>query len=176
MKRLLLLLFAFTIVSTGAFDVSPAAAQDGIAGTWKLATTSAEESQRKAAIEEAAQELPAFARSRAKKKLDGRTIPPSELHIVVSGDRVELNRAGQKLSLTVGGPAAQVEFEGRRGSAKATRKNGNLVVSLQGDNGERTTIYRLSEDGQRLVLDVEFDVQRLYTPVRYRVTYKRAEV
>ena len=78
------------------------------------------------------------------------------------------------LSLTVGGPPVPVESEGRRGSARATRRNGNLVITMEGDNGVRTTTYRLSEDHQRLVLDVDFTAQRLSTPVRYRVTYKRS--
>jgi hypothetical protein len=113
-------------------------------------------------------------RSRARERLDDRTTPPSKLRIVVKGDQVELTGRGQTLFLTVGGPAVPVESEGRRGRAQATRRNGNLVITLQGDNGERTTIYRLSEDGQRLALDVDFTAQRLSTPVRYRVTYKRS--
>jgi hypothetical protein len=45
---------------------------------------------------------------------------------------------------------------------------------MEGDNGVRTTTYRPSEDAQQLVLDVQFTAQRLSTPVRYRVTYKRS--
>jgi hypothetical protein len=112
--------------------------------------------------------------SRARERLDERTTPPKNIRIVVAGERVELTGRGQALFLTVGGPAVPVESEGRSGSARATRQNGNLVITMQGDNGVRTTTYRPSEDGQRLALDVEFTAQRLSTPVRYRVTYKRS--
>ena len=49
-----------------------------------------------------------------------------------------------------------------------------LVITPQGENGVRTTIYRLSEDGQRLVLDVDLAAKAISTPVRYRVTYERS--
>lgn len=174
MTRTALSSFAFALVAAGAVSASPAHAQDGLAGSWKLASSSAEASQRRTAIQTATDDLPSFMRARARERLEERTTPPHELRIVVAGDQVEITRSGQTLLLTVGGAAVPVESEGHRGRAQATRRNGNLVITLQGDNGERTTTYRLSEDGQRLVLDVDFTAQRLSTPVRYRVTYKRS--
>ncbi|MEM9729341.1 MAG: hypothetical protein AAF997_12195 [Myxococcota bacterium] len=157
----------------GVLSTSPARAQDALTGTWKLAASGTETAQRLAAIEASTQDLPSFMRSRIKERLGDKTTPPSELRIRVKGDEVELSGRGQTLRLTVGGAAVPLEMEGRRASAQATRKNGNLVVKLQGDNGVRTTTYRLSKDGQGLVLDVEFNAQRLSTPVRYQSTYKR---
>ena len=78
------------------------------------------------------------------------------------------------MSLEIGGPAVTVEADGRKGTVRATRQNGDLVITLKGDNGVRTTTYRLSEDGKRLFLDVQFEAQRLSMPVQYRVTYARA--
>lgn len=78
------------------------------------------------------------------------------------------------MSLTVGGPA--IQMEGERGTARvrATRRNGHLVVTARGESGSMTTSYRLSEDGLRLVLSVQLSAERLSTPLRYRVTYRRA--
>jgi hypothetical protein len=174
MTRHALPFFLFVLVIIGGVWASAACAQDGLSGSWKLASSDAEASQRRAAIETATQDLPSFMRSRGRERLDERTTPPPQVRISVAADRVELTGAGPTLSLTVGGPAVPVESEGRRGRAQATRRNGNLVITMEGDNGSRTTLYQLSEDGQRLVLDVDFTAKALSTPVRYRVTYKRS--
>jgi hypothetical protein len=174
MTRTALAFFLFALVVSGGVAAPTSRAQDGLAGNWKLASSNAEASQRRTAIQTATQDLPSFMRSRARERLEERTTPPRELRIVAAGDQVELTSSGQPFHLTVGGPAVPVESEGRRGRAQATRRDGNLVVTLQGDNGERTTTYRLFDDGQRLVLDVDFTAQRLSTPVRYRVTYNRS--
>lgn len=174
MTRAALSFFLFAIILAGGVGAPAAYAQDGLAGSWKLASSNSEASQRRAAIETATQDLPSFMRSRARERLDDRTTPPSKLRIVVKGDQVELTGRGQTLFLTVGGPAVPVESEGRRGTARATQENGNLVITMEGDNGVRTTTYRPSDDAQRLVQEVQFTAQRLSTPVRYSVTYKRS--
>ena len=174
MIRTTLSFFLFALVIAGGIGASVARAAEGLAGSWKLASSNAEASQRRAAIETSTQDLPSFMQSRARERLDERTTPAKDVRIVVAGDQVELTGRGQTLFLNVGGPAVPVESEGRRGNARATRRSGNLVITMEGDNGVRTTTYRLSEDGQRLVLDVHFTAQRLATPVRYRATYKRS--
>lgn len=175
MTRHALPFFLLVLVIAGGVASPAARAQYGLLnGRWKLASSSTETAERRAAIETATQDLPSFMQSRARERLEERTTPPKKVRIVVAGDRIELTGSGQTLYLQVGGPAVAVESEGRRGSARATRQNGNLVITMQGDNGVRTTTYRPSEDAQRLVLDVHFTAQRLSTPVRYRVTYKRS--
>ena len=166
--------FAFVLIMAGALGAPAARAGDGVAGSWILDSSSDEASQRRGAIETSTQDLPSFMQSRARERLEERTTPPKRLRIAVDGDKVELTGRGKTLLLTVGGPAVPVESEGRRGTARATRHHGNLVITMEGDNGVRTTTYRLSKDRQRLVLDVDFTAQRLSTPVRYRVTYKRS--
>jgi hypothetical protein len=175
MTRHALPFFLFVLVIAGGVASSAAGAQYGLLnGRWKLASSSTETAERRSAIERATQDLPSFMQSRARERLEERTSPPKKIRIAVAGDRIELTGRGQTLYLQVGGPAVAVESEGRRGSARATRQNGNLVITMQGDNGVRTTTYRPSDDAQRLVLDVHFTAQRLSTPVRYRVTYKRS--
>ena len=163
--------FALTLVSLGA---TAAEAQERLAGTWQLASSSEETAERRAAIEAALEDMPAFVRSRARERLNSRMSPQSQFRIAVSGDRVELSRAGRTLTLTVGGPAVEVEGENGSGQVQATRRNGYLVVTMRGERGVRTTLYQLSRDGQRLVLDVHMNGERLSTPIRFRVTYRRA--
>ena len=175
MTRHALPFFLFVLVIAGGVATPAARAQYGLHnGRWKLASSSTETAERRSAIERATQDLPSFMQSRARERLEERTSPPKKIRIAVAGDRIELTGRGQTLYLQVGGPAVAVESEGRRGSARATRQNGNLVITMEGDNGVRTTTYRPSDDAQRLVLEVQFTAQRLSTPVRYRVTYKRS--
>ena len=166
--------FLVGLVIHSALSASTAHAQDGLTGSWMLQASSAETSQRRAAIETSTRDLPSFAQSRARERLEERTSPPPKVRIAVTGDQVELSGRGQNLRLTIGGPAVRVEAEGQRGSARATRRDGNLVITMEGGRGARTTTYRLSTDGQRLVLDVEFTAQILSEPVRYRSTYERS--
>lgn len=174
MTRTALSFLAFILVAASALGAPAARAQEGLTGDWKLAGSSAEAAERRAAIDAATQELPYFMRSRGRERLDERTTPLPKVRISVVGDRVDLTGSGPTISLTVGGPSVPVAAEGRRGSARATRQKGNLVITMQGENGVRTTIYRLSDDGQGLVLDVNLAAKAISTPVRYRVTYKRS--
>lgn len=171
MKRFTVCASALLVVAAGGVCASEARAQADLNGTWELATTSAETAQRRDAIEAAVQDAPSFVRSRAREKLTARTTPISQLQISVKGDRVELSGSGRTMALTVGGSAVAVE--GERGRAQATRQNGHLVITLTGDNGVRTTTYRLFDGGQRLVLDVQMTGSRRSMSLRYRVTYKR---
>ena len=173
MTQRLLFVSTLALIAAGALRPSAARAQESLAGSWQLAGSSAEAAQRQAAIEASTEELSSFIRSRVRKRLSARTTPPPRIRIAVTGDRVKLTGSGQTLSLTIGGPSVTIEHEGSRGQAQATRRNGHLVIAIRGNNGVRTTTYRLSKDLQGLVLDVHLTGDRLSTPVRYRVTYKR---
>lgn len=87
---------------------------------------------------------------------------------------MELSTDDASIELVVGGDAVNVEGRAGRGEAQAQRRNGNLVLSVDGENASRTTTYRLSQDGRQLVLDIRIDVQGISTPIRFRVTYERA--
>lgn len=146
-----------------------------LSGRWRHASSSAEAAQRQRAIEASTEALPFFVRSRARERLAERTRPPPQIGLAVNRDRIELSASGRTLSLTVGGPSVEVQGEGGRGRARATRgPRGELIVTMWGNSGRRTTTYWLSEDGRRLVLDVQIAPDRLPTPIRYRLTYRRA--
>lgn len=153
--------------------VAPATAQGGLAGTWQYAGGGEENARREAAIETATEELSRMIRGRARARLGERTTPAPRIAITVNGPSVTFNGPRGSLALTVGGPAVRVSGDAGGGQARATRQGGHLVVTVRGDNGVRTTTYRVSEDGRRLVLNVQMTGERLSTPVRYRLTYRR---
>ncbi|MEM9074812.1 MAG: hypothetical protein AAGE52_40320 [Myxococcota bacterium] len=154
--------------------VSVAEAQDPVNGTWELASPSAESTARETAIEGATEEMSRFMRGRARSHLRQRTEPAPRLRVRRDGDQLEL-RGRRSLTLRIGGPAVEVEGEGGQGEVQATRRNGDLVVTLRGGNGVWVTTYRPSEDGRFLHLDVVITGERLAEPIRYRVTYRRRE-
>jgi hypothetical protein len=146
-----------------------------LTGSWRYASSAAEVAQRQRAIEESTEAVPSFMRSRARERLAERTRPPSLLRLAVERDRIELSASGRTLSLMVGGPAVAVAGDGGRGQAQASRgPRGELVIAMWGEGGRRTTTYWLSEDGQELVLDVHIAPERLPSPIRYRLTYRRS--
>ncbi|MEQ9072877.1 MAG: hypothetical protein RLP09_03410 [Sandaracinaceae bacterium] len=145
-----------------------------LSGSWRHASSSAEAAQRQRAIEASTEALPFFVRSRARERLAERTQPPSEIRLALDRGRIEMSASGRTLSLEVGGPAIEVEGEGGRGRVQASRgPRGELIISMRGAGGRRTTTYWLSEDGRELVLDVEIAAERLPAPIRYRLTYRR---
>ncbi|MEM1414139.1 MAG: hypothetical protein AAGH15_04530 [Myxococcota bacterium] len=165
--------FALPALGLLALLASPAAAQEGLAGTWQHAGGGQESAAREAAIEAATEELSRMIRSRARGRLAERTTPAPRLQITVAGDAVTITGPNGRLALTVGGPAVRVEGQNGSGQVRATRRGGNLVVTMRGDGGTQTTTYRLSEDGRRLVLQVEMRGERLSAPLRFRATYRR---
>jgi len=168
---------AIALLALGLLVTSTTQAQttQTLSGSWRHASSSAEAAQRQRAIEESTEAIPSFMRTRARERIAARTRPPSQIRLVVERDRVELSASGRTLSLTVGGPAIEVEGEEQRGRAQASRgRRGELIISMWGDGGRRTTTYWLSEDGQELVLDVHIAPDRLPSPIRYRLTYRRS--
>ncbi len=161
-------------IAAATFASAQAQAQDGLSGTWRHAGSGSEAAQREAAIEASTEDLNFMIRSRARGALAERTTPAHEFRIAVVGDLVQLTRDSRTLSVTVGGPAQSVSGDQGEGRIRATRREGDLVLTMQGESGTLTTVYRLSEDGQRLTLSVQMSGERLSTPIRYRVTYRRA--
>lgn len=163
----------FTLVAATVL-CSNAVAQPSLSGEWRQVGSDAETQQRHRSIRNATEEIGPLMRTHIRRRLRDRTTPPARLRIATSGTRVELSTDDASIELVVGGDAVNVEGRAGRGEAQAQRRNGNLVLSVDGENASRTTTYRLSQDGRQLVLDIRIDVQGISTPIRFRVTYERA--
>jgi hypothetical protein len=173
MRRVGLAFSGALMAMTVAVGVPQASAQDQVSGAWVHAGSEVEASDRRAAIEAATEELPSFIRERARTRIGTRTAPVARLSMVVDGDRVEFTAQGRSVVVIVGGPPVRLSGDNGREEVRASRHDGHLRLSMTGEGGSRTTIYRLSEDGQRLVLHVSMTADRLSRPIEYRATYRR---
>jgi len=91
MSKSILALSTFACITSGALGGSTAHAQEDISGSWQLASSSAEEAQRGAAIEASTRDLGALYRSRARARLTERTTPAPRIQISATGDRLEID-------------------------------------------------------------------------------------
>lgn len=168
-------LVPYAIIAALLLWAAPASAQTELSGTWRLASSDAETAQRTQSIEAATASMNVFRRGPARGRLTERTAPQPGFQITVEGDRVVLGGGGGRaVTLVVGGPAVTLQGENGSGTLRATRRQGRLVITMRGGNGVRTTVYRLSPNGQRVVLETQLVSDQLSAPIRYRVTYRRA--
>jgi hypothetical protein len=112
-------------------------------------------------------------RGRARERLREATTPVQDLNVHDEGDRVTVAMRGHRITLTTDGSPKPVSGEHGAGTIYARRQDGQLVVTARGESGARTTVYRLSDDGRRLILDVRMAGETLPEPLRYQVTYIR---
>lgn len=112
-------------------------------------------------------------RGMVRSKLREVTTPAPELSLRDEGERVVLSAGEHRVTLPTDGTVVRVSHGDRASEMRARRRDGGLVVSMRGENGTRTTAYRLSEDGRRVVLDVRMESERLDAPLRYRASYVR---
>lgn len=150
-------------------------AQDvALTGVWKHSQDANEQAQRCAAIDKATQGFNRMMRGRAREMLRAKTVPQSGLSLSDNGDRILF--AGQNNRVTLNTDDSPTRVENERGTAtvRAKREKGQLTVTSQAKNGVQTTIYSLSQDKTRLVLDVTVSGGKLPNPVKFRTTYHRA--
>jgi hypothetical protein len=88
-----------------------------------------------------------------------------EVVVVYDGDRFETPR-GRWRPVSAGGERVQLRQEVRAGRIHQTFRT---------PDGEKRIVLGVSEDGRRLELEVELVSPRLPAPLRYRLTYRRAE-
>lgn len=95
---------------------------------------------------------------------------------------VETEVQGERITITYG----DATYETRSGDWQTVTATGEQVELLQtasddaiyqtfrAPDGEKTTVYRFSPDGQRLTLDITLTSPRLPQPLRYSLQYRRA--
>jgi hypothetical protein len=172
----LLLAVALASVSYGLLDLdrSEAFAQTvTLTGTWRHAGDAAEQTRRHAEIDRVTESIGRLMRGGARERLRDMTSPAPEMTLSDEGERVTIVARDHRVTIATNGTPTRVTGAQDAGTMRAQRRDGRLVVTAEGDNGVRTTVYRLSEDGRRLVLDVRLESERLSEPLRYRVAYVR---
>ena len=151
-------------------------AQDAtLTGVWTYSRDAKEQAQRYEAIDRATQGMNSLMRGRARETLRAKTTPLSTIRLTDEGDRVTFSGQNRRVTFTTDGSSTRVNSERGAATVRAQRQEGKLVVTSQAQNGVQTTVYSLSEDRMRLILDTSVSGGKLKQPVRYRTTYDRAE-
>ena len=164
----------FTVVLIFFGPVNHGFAQnDELTGTWKHSQDSTEQARRYAAIDEATKGMNKLMRGRAREMLRAKTVPQPGLSLSDSGKSITFVSQDRRLTLTTDGSTARVQNERGTATLRAKRDDGKLVVTSQAQNGVQTTVYRVSKDRTRLVLDISVSGSRLAKPIRFQATYHR---
>lgn len=97
-------------------------------------------------------------------------------------ESVQTEVSGDRIAITYG----DARYESRSGNWETVVATGEEVELLQtasgdaiyqtfrAEDGEKTTVYRFSPDGERLTLDITLTSPRLPAPLRYSLRYERA--
>lgn len=153
--------------------LSVAAQGASLSGTWRHRGGETEREQRHQAIDEATEDMGFMIRGPARDRLRSVTTPKAQLTLQENGDSVTLGTGERRITLPTDGTATTVSGENGEATMRASWRDGRLVVSASREGGSRTTVYHLSEDGQRLTVLVRMTSDRLGEPLRYRAHYRR---
>lgn len=99
---------------------------------------------------------------------------PESIEFVLEGETLTIHQAGEAHAATIDG--AKAKSKSKQGDkVKVSHKlaSSKLVQRIEGDGGERTNRYTLSNEGKRLTLKVEITSGHLPVPVEYSLTYER---
>ncbi len=95
---------------------------------------------------------------------------------------VETEVRGENISITYGdatyatrsGDWQTVTATGEQVELLQTASGNSIFQTFRAPDGEKTTVYRFSPDGERLTLDITLTSPRLPEPLRYSLQYRRA--
>ncbi len=153
-------------LKSGSVDVDAIAS---LVGRWRSDESAQAKRQRLEAIDEVTTDLSVFVRGRARSSLAERTAPSSTLLISVIGRRVKIVSSDRQIELDLSG--APTEVSGSQ--VRATVEGERLIITAQGDNGERTTEYRC--EGTNLAMAVTINSDKLAGPLNCVTTYTRED-
>jgi hypothetical protein len=147
--------------------------EESLRGTWKLADTEVERKSRQDAISQIADGLPRFAQTRVTEKLRSSTSPTKKLRLDFQGQQLVMREDEREFKLTFDGKPVDVSGKNGRGKVSVSTKSGLLVLTAQAESAERTVVFRPSQDGKTLVLDVTLNIPRMGKTARYKSKYVR---
>ncbi len=142
-------------------------------GTWRHVDVDAGREQRHRAIDRATEGVGALMRGGARSRLRDTTEPAPDMTIEDGGARVTLITKERRLTVLTDGSSTPISADAGEGTAQATRREGQLVLTIRREDATRTTVYRLSPDGARLTLEVSLRSARLSGPLLYSIDYAR---
>lgn len=153
----------------------PVPDQARFAGTFRYAGGEAQRQGLTDAIETTVQELNALIRGIGRKRLTEANPIREQMTFVVDGAKVTATfAAGRTISGTIGGPAVPwTSDSGSPLTVKFSVVKGRLVMDYKADDGGRRSTFTLDESGDKLTMSVTITSERLSTPLKYALTYRR---
>ena len=147
-----------------------------LTGVWTYSRDAKEKEQvqRYEAIDRATKDMNGLVRGRARQMLREKTTPLTNISLTDGGDRITFSMQNRRVTFTTDGSPTRVQSERGAATIRAKRQRGQLVVNSQAQNGVQTTVYSVSKDQKRLILDISVSGGKLKKTVRYRATYDRA--
>ena len=144
-----------------------------LSGRYVLATSQREAQQAVyGAIDEAVGEMSFFLRPFARNRLREKNPVRRELEIDVSGNMVTV-AYGEQRYRTPEGRWQTVTATGEQVQLLHQLRGNRLYQTFRSDDGEKLTVYTLSDDGRFVWLDVTVRSPQLPSPLTYRLSYRR---
>lgn len=153
----------------------PPPPQQRLAGTWTYVGGESQRTRLGEAIEAAVQQLNPVIRGIGRKRLTESNKIRESITITVDGDRVTtIFVAGRPVSGTLGGPAFDwTNDEGKTIKVRFTLVKGRLVQDFTDKDGARRNTFTVDASGDKLNLSVTISSDRLDTPMKYALSYRR---
>jgi hypothetical protein len=174
MKYLSFAVVLIVAVATGLAEANDSTvSRSSFSGEWVHVGDSKEAKQRRQAIDAVIKDMPSFIRNTARKRLDEQTSPPPELKLKVEGDRIEISRDGNTVSLRIGAEPITMKKNGKKGKLSVKFEGDRIVVVSEGEKGKGITKYGLSPNQKFLTMSVHMTGERLSGPLVFQSTYRR---
>ena len=159
-----------------ALGVSGSVAADSTTSLTGSYTLDADESDELSEVfEPALEDMGRIRRGIARRVLERQDGPGERMQIEEGDDAIRIDSSNEP-TRTIPLDGEAVEHENSDGDVvelRAGRENGNLVIYTDSDRGEYTSEYQLSDDGERLDIVMEMDMDDLSRIVEYRLVYRR---
>ncbi|HRI09322.1 MAG TPA: hypothetical protein PKW35_15985 [Nannocystaceae bacterium] len=128
-----------------------------------------------AAIEAAAQQMNALIRGIGRKRLTESNPIREKIVIAVDGEEVSVTfAAGRTVAGRLGGPAVDwTSDSGKPVKVGFSMVKGRLVLQFTAEDGQRRSVFSLDESGSKMTMSVTITSDRLETPMKYALSYRR---
>lgn len=160
---------------------SSAHADDGLkkyAGNYKYAKDAAHgQAIIDKAVDEALSQLNTVMKMMAKKAMEatGRGPKFSETILIeLPSDQVGIQIGEHEKVVLKKDKPTKMTRDGRTGTVTIRFKGGQLLQTLEGEDGKITNRFTLDKDGKTLHRDVKIEGERLQKPIKFRLTYVRS--
>lgn len=162
------------VEATKAVDASVLEQARAFEGQWTFVGGQKQRDGVEDAIQASADALGRLIRGIGAKRLRESNPIPNRITIKLQGESIEIAYDGNSNKAKLDGTTIKsVSPQGDKSKISHTIRGAKLVQFIDGEGGDKTNKFKLSEDGSKLYLDVKITSSRLPVPCAYRLTFKR---